>query len=142
MPLPRFIMHGRYGGYSLSFMIVAPLISREVLPETYILYWKTKDIYGYPLTPRGSGFYHNLSTVAVSYGYEHLNYTSDGTVFEYVRVDLYGLSGEPNPAHPEWDDFKSVRGSVAWAADARCQAAAGVQQGMAVGTREEVARSD
>ena len=87
--------------------------------------------YDYPLTPHGSGFYHNLSTVAVSYGYEHLNYTLDGKVFGYVRVDLYGHNV----------GLKSVTGSVAWAVDARCQAAAAVQQRMAMGIRGEAVRS-
>eukprot|EP01051_Picozoa_sp_SAG22_P013423 SAG22_NODE_1501_length_4280_cov_1.812963_2_plen_260_part_00 len=74
----------------------------------------------YPLTPHGSGYYGNLSTVTVSLG-ENLNYTSGGTVYGFVRVDLYGLGGEPNPKHPDWNDFKSVKGSLSWAADARCQ---------------------
>ena len=80
----------------------------------------------YPLTPHGSGFYGNLSTVAVCLHDDDgmvLNYTSaSGTVYAYVRVDLYGLSGDLNPKHPEWDDFTSVKGSLAWAVDARCAA--------------------
>ena len=32
-----FSRHYDYGGHSLSFRIEAPLISREVLPETYFL---------------------------------------------------------------------------------------------------------
>jgi hypothetical protein len=78
----------------------------------------------YPLTPHGSGYYNNLSTVAVSPGGfdgDKLNYTSGGTVYVFVRVDMYGLSDEPDPKHPEWNDFNRVKGSVAWAVDTRCQ---------------------
>jgi hypothetical protein len=81
----------------------------------------------YPLTPHGSGFYNNISTVTVSLDPD-LNYTSSGgTVYGFVRVDMYGQSPEPDPKHPEWDDFKSVKGSLAWAVDARCERQPGSQ---------------
>ena len=54
-----------------------------------------------------------------------------------IRVDLYGYA-EPDPKHPEWDGFRSVRGTVAWAVDARCEKPSSsglLMRGSSTGTR-------